>query len=68
MLYKHTLQQPPVSSIYLIWHRNNKSQCSTVIGIYYNKELAERNHLKLKKANKHEHCQITITEESVYEY
>jgi hypothetical protein len=68
MSSKHTSQRPKDNKVYIIWHKNNNTHCSTVIGVYEDLEEANRVLEKVKSKNTHLHCEITLTEESVYEY
>ncbi len=62
------MQRPKDNKVYIIWHKNHNTHCSTVIGVY--DEIEEANIVleKVKSKNTHLHCEITLTEESVYEY
>jgi len=55
------------NKLYIVWHRNNRTYCSTVIGIYHEEEAAKKAVEKIKINNKHSHCEIIYTEER-YEY
>ncbi len=68
MLSKHILQRPKDNKVYIIWHKNHNTHCSTVIGVYDEIEEANIVFEKVKSKNTHLHCEITLTEESVYEY
>ena len=65
---KHISQRPKDNKVYIIWHKNHNTHCSTVIGVYDEIEEANIVFEKVKSKNTHLHCEITLTEESVYEY
>jgi hypothetical protein len=69
MHFKNIYQRHKENKIYILWHRNKNTYTSTILGVYANKDIANKNLVLVEKSNKHSHCEIYLTEEFFdYEY